>query len=143
MVGQIMVQVEIHYMNRNWSVGYKRETSSRNYNGTAAFQAYEARDLRDFILNHQGSKNIVLDIHGWLNETIGDEGLGAYYRNQFGLPNHIYSYGSGYFVNWARTLSNTRSVLVELPQVWGHDQTVNWNYPQKFINATMQMLREN
>ena len=130
-------------MNRNWSVSYKMERSDRNYNGTAAFQAYEARDLRDFILNHQGSKNIVVDIHGWLNETIGDNGLGSYYRSQFNLPKHISSYGSGYLVNWARTVNNTRSVLVELPQVWGHDQTVNWNYPQKFINATMQMLREN
>ena len=130
-------------MNRNWSIGYKRETSERNYNGTEAFQAYENRYLRDFILSHQGSKNILVDTHGWLNETIGDDGLGAYYRNQFGLPSHIYSYGAGYLINWARTVSNTRSVLVELPEVSNHSQVVNRNYAQKYINATMQMLREN
>lgn len=130
-------------MNRNWSVGYKRETGERNYNGTEPFQAYEARALRDFILSHQGSKNILVDTHGWLNETIGDNELGYYYRAQFGLPSHINSYGSGYLVNWARTLNNGRSVLVELPEVKSHSQTVSRGYAQKYINATMQMLREN
>lgn len=130
-------------MNRNWSVGYKMQAGDRNYNGTAPFQSYEASQLRDFMLNHQGSQNITIDTHGWLNETIGDNELGRYYRNQFGLPAHIASYGSGYLINWARTLRNGRSVLVELPKVSNHSQTVNRNYAGKFINATMQMLREN
>lgn len=130
-------------MNRNWSVGYNSEKSDRNYNGTEPFQSYEARALRDFLLNHQGDKNILVDTHGWLNETIGDYRLGGYYRNQFGLPTHIGTYGRGYLVNWARTLRNASSTLVELPQVWNHNQTVNWNYAQKFRNATMQLLREN
>lgn len=131
-------------MNRNWSVGYSSiQTSARYYNGTAAFQAYEAASLREFMLGHQGIQNITVDTHGWLNETIGDNALGIYYRNQFGLPSHINSYGAGYLVNWARTLSHGRSVLVELPEVSGHSQTVNSNYAQKYINATMQMLGEN
>lgn len=131
-------------MNRNWSVGYKRETSTRNYNGTAAFQAYEAVSLRDFMLSHQGSaKTITVDTHGWLNETLGDNGLGSYYRANFGLPTHINAYGSGYLINWARTLRNGRSVLVELPQVSNHSQVVSRNYASKYISSTMQMLREN
>lgn len=130
-------------MNRNWSVGYSSQKSDRNYNGTAPFQAYEARLLRDFLLSHQGASNIVIDTHGWLNETLGDDGLGSYYRNQFGLSKHIATYGQGYFINWARTLTNGRSVLVELPEVKNHNQTVSWGYVNKFINATMQLLREN
>lgn len=131
-------------MNRNWSVGYKREASNRYYNGTGPFQAYEATSLRDFMLSHQGSaKTITVDTHGWLNETIGDNGLGSYYRNYFGLPTHINSYGSGYLVNWARTLRNGRSVLVELPQVSNHSQVVSRNYASKYISATMQMLKGN
>ena len=130
-------------MNRNWSVGYKQEKGDRNYNGTEPFQSYETRALRDFLLSHQGEKNILVDTHGWLNETIGDYRLGGYYRKEFGLPTHIYTYGEGYLVNWARTLKNASSTLVELPQVWNHNQTVNWNYAQKFANATMQLLREN
>ena len=135
-------------MNRNWSTSgesYITYKDNRNYNGTSGFQAYEARYLRDFLLKHQGNKNILIDTHGWLNETIGDYELGKYYRNKYGISNgnHIYSYGRGYLNNWARmSLNNARSVLVELPEVSNHNQTVNRNYAQKFINATMQLLKE-
>lgn len=130
-------------MNRNWSVQFTKYTTTRNYNGTAAFQAYEARYLRDFILNHEGSSNILVDTHGWLEETIGDYSLGGYYRSQFDLDKHIYTYGKGYLVNWARTLRNGRSTLVELPEVKSHSQVVSRNYANKWINATINMLKEN
>lgn len=130
-------------MNRNWSVEFTKQTSNRNYTGTKAFQAYEAKYLRDFILDHEGKSNILVDTHGWLEETIGDEELGKYYQKQFGLSKHIYTYGKGYLVNWARTLKKGRSTLVELPEVTKHSQVVNSNYAQKWINATMKMLKEN
>lgn len=130
-------------MNRCFPVGYKSNTTnSRNYNGTQPLQAFEAESLRNFILNHTGVQNIVIDVHGWLNETIGDNGIGWYYRNQFGISNHIASYGSGYLIQWARSIPNTRSMLLELPEVKNHTQTVQRNYANKFINATMQLLRD-
>ena len=136
-------------MNRNWSTSgesYITYKDNRNYNGTSGFQAYEARYLRDFLLNHQGNKNILIDTHGWLNETIGDYGISSYYRRQFEISNgnHIYSYGRGYLDNWARmSLYNARATLIELPEIKSHHETVNRNYAQKFINATMQLLKEN
>lgn len=135
-------------MNRNWSTSgesYITYKDNRNYNGTSGFQAYEARYLRDFLLNHQGNKNILIDTHGWLNETIGDYGISSYYRRQFEISNgnHIYSYGRGYLDNWARmSLYNARATLIELPEIKSHHETVNRNYAQKFINATMQLLKE-
>ena len=128
-------------MNRCFSVGYTRAYSARNYNGTQPFQAYEAQDIRDFILNNRGSQNIVIDVHGWLNETIGDNEIGRFYRNEFGISKHIGSYGAGYFVNWARSIGNTRSMLLELPPIYSHSQLVNNNYVGKFTNATMNLLR--
>ena len=128
-------------MNRCFPVGYKSTTSARNYNGTQALQAYEAQSLRDFIINNKGSQNIVIDVHGWLNETIGDNSIGEFYRNEFGISKHISSYGSGYFINWARSIPNTRSMLLELPEVSNHNQTVSRNYVGKFTNATMNLLR--
>ncbi len=130
-------------MNRNWSQGYRRETSARYSNGTGPFQAYEVNALRDFVLNHRGISNFVVDVHGWLNETLGDNALGSYYRSQFGLPTHINAYGSGYYINWARTIGNARSVLVELPQVGSHNELVARGYATKFINATMDLIRHN
>ena len=139
-------------MNRNWQMGssYARYYDTRNYNGTAAYQAYEVRALRDFLLSHKSvtGQTILVDLHGWLNETIGDDGLGRYYRNYYGMSTHISSYGNGYLVNWARQqLGNgnrtARSVLVELPQVYSHQNILDWNYAGKYINATLNMLREN
>ena len=131
-------------MNRCFPVNYKSTTkSSRNYNGTQPLQAFEAESLRNFVLSNTGSKNIVIDIHGWLNETIGDSGIGWYYRNQFGISNHIGTYGSGYFIQWARTIANTRSMLLELPEVQNHNQVLERNYYNKFINATIQLLKDN
>lgn len=132
-------------MNRCWSVGYSRSTSNREYNGTEPFQAYEARYLRDFMLSRKSTsgRTIVIDLHGWLNETIGDSGLGSHYRTQYGMGTHISSYGGGYLINWARSLSNTRSALIELPPVSNHNQVVSRDYAGKYIRATISMLRSN
>ena len=139
-------------MNRNWQTGssYTRYYDARNYNGTEAYQAYETRALRDFLLSHKSvtGQTLLVDLHGWLNETIGDSGLGSYYRNYYGMSTHISSYGTGYLVNWARqSLGNSnrtaRSVLVELPQVYSHQEILNRDFAGKYINATLTMLREN
>ena len=129
-------------MNRCFPVGYTRAYSQRNYNGTEPLQAYEAQSLRDFILSNTGSQNIVIDVHGWLNETIGDNDLGQYYRNELGISDHIGTYGNGYLIQWARTIPNTKSMLLELPQVNSHSQLLNMNLSGKFINATMKILED-
>ena len=129
-------------MNRGFSIGFKRMTSARNYTGTEAFQAPESAQLRDFILSHQGSSNILIDIHGWLNETIGDDVIGSYYRSECGISKHIGTYGNGYLVNWARSIPNTRSMLLELPNVTSHSQVVNRDYAGKFNRATMRLLND-
>ena len=130
-------------MNRCFPVEYVKKEDSRNYNGTQPLQAFEAESLRDFILGNVGTKNIIIDIHGWLNETIGNNDIGRYYRNQYGITKHIPTYGNGYLIQWARTISNTRSMLLELPEVSNHNEVLNRNYAGKFINATIQLLREN
>lgn len=124
-------------LNRCWQIGssYTRYTDARNYNGTAGFQTTEARALRDFLISHksQGGQTVLVDLHGWLNETIGDNELGSYYRAQYGMSTHIPSYGTGYLINWARSTLGARSVLVELPEYNANSTS--------YINATLNMLR--
>lgn len=127
-------------MNRCFPVGYVETKGTRNYNGTQPLQAFEAQHLRDFILNNQGSQNIIIDVHGWLNETIGNNEIGRFYRNEFGINNHINSYGKGYLINWARSIPNTRSMLLELPEIKSHQQLIDWQYVEKFNRATMNVL---
>ena len=135
-------------MNRCWSVGFSVQTNIRNHNGTQPFQAYEARYLRDFLLSKKSKygQTILIDLHGWLNETMGDNYIGSYYRNEFELPKHISAYGQGYLINWARTtLGNSklsaRSCLVELPQIFSHSELVSKNFSTKYINATINMIK--
>lgn len=127
-------------INRCWSTGFVRKTDNRNYNGTEPFQSYEARALREFLLNRksQNGQTILVDLHGWLNETIGDDQIGWYYRSRYGMSKHIGTYGQGYLVNWARSNLGSngrtaRSSLVELPE---YDKDSS-----KYINATIDMLR--
>ena len=136
-------------MNRNFqTTDYTKYTDSRNYNGTAAFQAYEAKYLREFLLNNksQNGQTILIDLHGWLSETMGDDGLGKYYRDEFNLTKHISTYGRGYLINWARmSLGNSskvaRTALIELPEVKSHEEVVNNKYAEKYIDATINMLK--
>ena len=137
-------------INRCWQTSstFKRYTSDRNYNGTVPFQAYEANYLRQFFVDHKSTsgKTVVVDLHGWLNETIGDNGLGQYYRSQFGMSTHISSYGEGYLINWARQNLGAngvaaRSTLVELPQVSSTAEAMSRGYSTKYYNATLNMLR--
>lgn len=136
-------------INRGWSTGYRSVTGDRNYNGTAPFQSYEAVALRDFMLSKRATRGqtVVVDLHGWLNETMGDNGIGSYYRNQFGMTKHIETYGMGYLINWARTNlgyngRTARAALVELPEVANSNEVISNKYSEKYINATLKMLRD-
>lgn len=136
-------------MNRCWQIGnsYTRYTDSRNYNGTTGFQAYEAAYLRNFLINHKSKtgKTVLVDLHGWTQQLIGDSGICSYYRQQF--PENdgsaIGRYGTGYLVNWARNTLGARSALIELPNrgVNGHQAVVNKNFSNRYIDATLNMLR--
>lgn len=141
-------------MNRNWHISgttYKRYTSNRNYNGTEGFQAYEARYLRDFLLSKRatnGARTVLVELHGWTTQAIGDEEICSYYRNEFPTCRYTSSYGVGYLINWARNSLGSngvaaRSALIELPSsgIGSHNDVVNNNYSNKFINATINLLK--
>ncbi len=128
-------------MNRCFPVGWTKLNSSRNYTGEQPLQAYEAEALREFILTNVGNENFVIDVHGWLNETIGNNELGSFYRDKFGISNHIGTYGKGYFIQWARSIPNTKSMLLELPEVKSHNELMQKGYVNKFNTATMNLLK--
>lgn len=141
-------------MNRCWQIGnsYTRYNSDRNYNGTSGFQSYEAQALRDFFVSNK-SKNaqtVLVDLHGWTQQLIGDPTICAYYEKQFpeNDKSSVGRYGSQYMINWARTYlaSNSRaakSALIELPNkgINGHQSVVNNNFSNRYINATLAMLK--
>ena len=135
-------------LNRTWSIDWVKYTTDRNYTGTEPFQAYESRCLRDFLLSHKSStgQTVLVDLHGWLNETMGDDEIGGYYQSQLGMSKHISAYGRGYLINWARANlgsngKTARSVLIELPEANSSQDVNNLELSDKYINATINMLR--
>lgn len=140
-------------LNRCWQVGdtYTKYKDNRNYNGTEGFQAYEARYLRDFLLKNKSKdgQTILVDLHGWTQQVIGDSEICSYYSKQFpeNDKSSVGRYGIGYLINWARnslgsTSKAARSALIELPNngVNGHQSVVNNNFSKRYIQATLDML---
>ena len=139
-------------LNRCWSTNFQANYSNRNYTGSEPFMACEARYLRDFMIQNK-SKNgqtVLVDLHGWTQQLIGDRDICYYYGKQFpeNDGSSIERYGTGYLIGWARnTLGNNnksaKSALIELPnnEVKGHQDVVNNKFCNRYINATLEMLK--
>ena len=134
-------------INRCWQTGsyYKRYTDNRNYNGTAGFQAYESAYLRDFMLSHKSTngQTVVVDLHGWEDQLIGNSQICNYYKQQFPScsTKNYESYGTQYLITWARQNLGAKAALVELPLARDWVQVNNMDLANKYINATLNMLR--
>ena len=138
-------------LNRCWKYsGFNENTKSRNYAGTAPFQAFEASFLKDFLISHKSTngQTVLVDLHGWLQQLVGDREVGMYYACQF-PENNGYSldrYGDGYLIGWARTaLANNgrlaKTSLIELPEnCYSHKTVLNQKYAERYIHATLSML---
>lgn len=141
-------------LNRCWQVGssYTRFTDDRNYNGTQGFQAYESSSLRDFLLQKRATQGqtLLVDLHGWTTQVIGDPDICQYYSNQFPENDRssVGRYGTGYLINWARSSLGyngiaAKSALIELPSqgINTHDDVVNKRYSERYCEATLAMLK--
>lgn len=140
-------------INRCWSTSFQANNNKNNrryYTGPQPFLAYEAIYLRDFLLSHksQNGQTLLVDLHGWTQQLIGDETIRGYYKKQFPENIDTPTYGKGYLINWARTNlgSNNKvakSALIELPDYIESSQDVkNYNLPNRYIDATLNMLRK-
>ena len=142
-------------LNRCWQIGstYEKFTSDRNYNGDIGFQAYEAQALRDFMLKNKSKdgQTILVDLHGWTQQLIGDENICSYYEQQFPENNKrsVGRYGSGYMISWGRTYLGSqgrpaKTALIELPRdgVKNHQSVIDKDFSNRYIYATMKMLKK-
>lgn len=147
--------------NRSWPTSFPSNTARdtaaqrRQYTSDTALNGSELQNLYNTLRENIGSgKNVLIDIHGWLNETIGNDTIGTIYRNQFGMSTHVPSYGSGYLINWARqpiSISNETtnnkpglgadSMLLELPSTNNYEvDKIEGDYGNKFFQATKTLL---
>lgn len=77
-----------------------------------SFRAVETRALRDFI--KQCKPTFYLNIHGWLNETLGDSNLNAIISKELGLAKKMNNnYPSNYAIGWVHKNLKIPATLVE------------------------------
>ena len=134
-------------LNRCWSSDFQPNYTDRNYTGSEPFLAYESRYLRDFLINHKSKegKNVLVDLHGWTQQLIGNSKICSYYGKQFpeNDGSSIERYGQGYLIGWARETLKASAALIELPNagVNNHQDVINKNFGGRYIEATLDMLR--
>ena len=139
-------------LNRCWSENFQANYSDRNYTGSEPFLAYEARYLRDFMLNHksQNGQTVLVDLHGWTQQLIGNREICDFYGKQFpeNDGSSIERYGTGYLIGWARKNlgyqnKTAKAALIELPNdgVNSHQDVINKRFYERYIQATLDMLR--
>ena len=136
-------------INRCWSSNFLANYNNRNYTGSEPFLAYEARYLREFLLSHKSNngQTLLVDLHGWTQQLIGDPDIRWYYKQQF--PDNIDTptYGKGYLIGWARDNLGSRSkvaktALIELPKnIYSAQDVENNKLKNRYIEATINMLK--
>lgn len=140
-------------MNRCWfsNASSFQAFSGENYNGTEPFQAYEARDLRDFLLENKSTtgENVLVELHGWTTQLIGNQSVYKYYGEQFtgNIPSNSYGDSLGYLIGWFKNNISTSTALIELPEngadgnkILSGTDVINNNFAGKFSTATINLL---
>ena len=133
-------------MNRSWPANFSPYYTSRNYTGPNPlgkkdeedYGAGEIRGLKDFIDSNKGNNNIILDVHGWLNQTYGDVGIGRYFSNHFGFKNNG-TYGTGYLIRYGQSIG-AKSCLVELPMPSNAAEIISNNFSGKLASSMRDLL---
>lgn len=127
-------------INRSFPTGFKPLYDSRNYTGSTSLGTPEARYLYNFITstNNQSSKSVLLDVHGWLNKTIGSAQVGKYFDQQFGFGNTV-AYPGGYLITWANSIG-IQSSLVELPYPSSSNDIKARDFKGKMLRGIINLM---
>lgn len=130
-------------LNRSFPVDFLVNESKRNNTGEKPLLAPEGRALADLTskLSKRGKDFIVLDVHGWLNETIGDFSVGKYFDREFGFKNKLpQNAANGYFITYAKSLG-AKTSLIELPKPSGKADIKNKDFQGKLYKGLVNLMK--
>lgn len=131
-------------LNRNFPTEFEVNKNHRNFNGEEPLSVPESKALANLVfnINKESSKVILLDVHGWLNETIGDVEVGKYFDIEFGFKNReLNDDFKGYLVAYAKALGAKVS-LIELPKSNNKEEIEHENYKEKLYNGIVALLKD-
>ncbi|AFV01718.1 hypothetical protein UNSWDHB_2944 [Dehalobacter sp. UNSWDHB] len=129
------------YTNNNDFYPY---TNTRNFNGSSALGSAEVLALSQVLLQWKSEAQtmVLLDVHGWLNESLGDTAIGQCFQNQFGSTfslSTLSSSAKGYVSLWGQN-NGMRAALIELPFPSSPQDILDRDFAGKFVSATCNML---
>lgn len=136
-------------MNRCFPSGFRPLYNTRNYVGESPLGAPESIALKNIVekihSEHINGSNqmVVVDFHGWMGMTQGNQAIGRYFNAQFN-GDVYYTMADGFFSTWAQeSLSNTRAVLVEYPKnTRSIDECDHRDYAGRTYTAIMNLFGE-
>lgn len=137
-------------MNRSFETNFVVNTSLRNYTGPQPNWAKESEALRDFIMAHKSTigRNVLIDSHGWLQETYTIGGASSALSKLFSafFPQNIpqsLDGANGYVSIYAYSLG-IEACLFEFPvDVQHHGDIEALGYKAAFVNAILDLINEN
>ncbi|EPB8165586.1 M14 family zinc carboxypeptidase [Clostridium perfringens] len=130
-------------INRSFPTGFTPFYSARNYTGPTALGSPEAKALYGFINKTMegATEKFLLDVHGWENKTIGNPSIARYFDNEFGFRN-INKYPGGFVITYGNAIG-AKSVLVEFPVPYSHQDILRRDFSGKFANGLVNILLNN
>ena len=130
-------------INRSFPTGFTPFYSARNYTGPTALGSPEAKALYGFINKTMegATEKVLLDVHGWENKTIGNPSIARYFDNEFGFRN-INKYPGGFVITYGNAIG-AKSVLVEFPVPYSHEDILRRDFSGKFSNGLVNILLNN
>ncbi|HII4405194.1 M14 family zinc carboxypeptidase [Clostridium perfringens] len=130
-------------INRSFPTGFSPFYSARNYTGPTALGSPEAKALYGFINKTMegATEKVLLDVHGWENKTIGNPSIARYFDNEFGFRN-INKYPGGFVITYGNAIG-AKSVLVEFPVPYSHQDILRRDFSGKFANGLVNILLNN
>ncbi|GKU26378.1 hypothetical protein CFOLD11_32050 [Clostridium folliculivorans] len=131
--------------NRDYPIGFTPHGTTRNWTGDAPLSVSESRSLKGFIErinNDTLGELVVIDLHGWENDAIGNTEIGQYFINQFGFTQKTgYGEDSGYLIAWAKSIG-AKATLIELPSsAYSHSDVVSGGYSQKIVTSVKNLIK--
>ncbi len=130
-------------LNRSFPTFFTPQYNSRNYTGPEPLAAPEARALANLVsqFSESSSHMSLVDVHGWLNETIGDPSLGKAFDSNFGISNKLMSKAAnGYLISYAHS-KGALATLLELPMPSSSVSIQNNGYANKLYNSVKSIIK--
>ncbi len=129
-------------LNRSFPTFFTPQYSARYYTGPTALAAPEAKALASLVDQYSSSSKhmALVDVHGWLNQTIGDPSLGKAFNNSFGISNKLMSTSaSGYLISYAHS-KGALATLLELPMPSSQASITNNGYANKIYSGVKSII---